>query len=86
MNPYHCTKCNAGSVMRNSEKEVKVKCCDGENPVLHKLGKAPVKVAIPEPKPAPTPKVQEAPRQETKLDVVGSGVPIKTQPTTPKQS
>ena len=81
MSKYHCTACNKESIMRNSEAEVKVLCCKGETPTLHKLGKAPKKVAVSKEEIAGKP--IEAPKapapQVTKLDVPlsGAGQPKK---------
>jgi hypothetical protein len=60
---YHCTKCGSESVVRAFEKELMMKCCDGEKPVLHRQGKRPETMTVPEPKhdnPEPTtPSTQE---------------------------
>jgi ribosomal protein L37AE/L43A len=75
MSKYHCTTCNKESIMRSGEAELKVLCCKGETPTIHKLGKAPKKVAVSAEaiagKPVEAPKAP-AP-QVTKLDVPLSG-------------
>lgn len=37
MNKYECSKCEGIKVTNSSEPTLQMKCCDGDNPVEHKL-------------------------------------------------
>ena len=77
MSRYHCTKCNKESIMRNGDATTKVVCCDGDNPVEHKLGKAPRKATVVPTPEVPVKPVAAVPTPQTKLDQPLSGVKAK---------
>ena len=77
MNYYHCTKCTKTSVFRAGDATLTLPCCDGDKPVLHKLGKHEIIVLPPDIQvQPPVEKPVELPK--TQLDVpAGTKVMVK---------
>lgn len=67
MSDYTCTRCGTQCVVMSTTAEHPMLCCDGDKPVVHKLGKIKIekkaeRIVAPSPLPEAKPNLPEAPK------------------------